>query len=180
MNEKKSKTRIMILFFALLMILALAVAVIVTAKPADTELSASVLIPVSAQKQIAVLKSDSRWAGILTVSDHKGEGVLENGTRAVRGMIGRTGERTYFELFNREDPEGAEPILSLWVSLNGDSMVPIIGEDDAWYFDILLDARDVEAFTLRLSDGRLSQRYFYDSGMETCWIEFQIKPEKRA
>lgn len=180
MDGQKSKVRFLVLFTAFLLILALAAAVYFTGRRETADDVPAPLLPIAEAKDSGVLKAGSRWTGLLTVTEHRGEGVLEDGTRAIRGVIGQTAEGTYFELFHREDPDSAEPILSLWVTLEGDEMRPIISEDDAWYFDILLDARDVEPFTLRPEAGEISQHYFYDSGTETCWIDFHIKPEKKS
>ena len=55
-----------------------------------------------------------------------------------------------------------------------------VGEEDAVYFYIWLDSRDVEPFTLKLENGGLSQCYYYDDGNETCRIEFHVKQEKNT
>ncbi len=180
MNGMTGQARIFTLILALLLTAALLIAVFLTRRQAQNAQTASPLVPIAGQMGTDTLESGSRWTGFLTVTEHRGEGVLENGTRAIRGLIGKTDAGTYFELFNRQDPDSAEPILSLWVELDGAEMRPIIGEADAWYFDILLDDRDMEPFTLHLEEDGLSQHYFYDSGAETCWIDFHIKAEKKS
>lgn len=122
----------------------------------------------------------SRWVGLLTISEHAGCGLLEDGTREIRGVIGRDEKGTFFELYNREDPDTARPLLTLGVRLDYHTMIPVIGEEDAVYFYIWLDSRDVEPFTLKLENGGLSQCYYYDDGNETCRIEFHVKQEKNT
>lgn len=126
------------------------------------------------------LAYDSRWVGLLTISGHKGEGQLENGTREIRGYLGRDAIGPFFELYNREDDDTARPLLTMSVRVDYKTLRPVIGYHDAIYFYVWLDERDVKALTMTLEDGGLSNRYFYDDGSESCWIEFHVKGEKNS
>lgn len=126
------------------------------------------------------LAYDSRWVGLLTISGHKGEGQLENGTREIRGYLGRDAIGPFFELYNREDDDTARPLLTMSVRVDYKTLRPVIGDHDAVFFYIWLDERDVEALTLTLEDGGFSKRYYYDDGKESCWIEFHVKGEKNS
>lgn len=174
MGRQKGRMAVLLLF-ALLCLLLLAALWMSARRGPENADSAPRLSPLDTGRD--VLRCPSRWRGLLTIRNHRGEGTLSDGMRSVTGVIGRTEDGTYFELFDKEGAADGEPLLSLWVELEGDTLHPLIGEEDAWYFDIWLDQRDVEPFTLRLEDGTLGLDYFYDDGRETCRIEFRIKPE---
>lgn len=126
------------------------------------------------------LAYDTRWAGYLMISEHEGEGQLEDGMREIRGYLGRDAKGPFFELYNREDDDTARPILTMSVRVDYKTLRPVIGYEDAVYFYIWLDERDVEPLTMTLTDGALSNRYCYDDGKESCWIEFSVKQEKNS
>ncbi len=174
MNRQKGRTAVLLLS-ALLCLLLLAALWLSARRAPDAGESAPRLSPLR-PAQGDVLRCPSRWQGLLTIREHRGEGTLSDGMRSVTGTIGRIDGRSYFELFDEAGAAENEPLLSLWVELEGDTLRPLIGEEDAWYFGIWLDERDVEPFTLRLEDGTLGLDYFYDDGRETCRIEFRIRP----
>lgn len=121
---------------------------------------------------------DSFWHGELEISNHKGTGTLENKRFEVWGVIGETasGEQ-YFELYDvPEFSADDEPILSMWVQLDGDRLVPVIGDEDAWLLDMWLLPSDKKAFTLYLNDDTLSCKYHYVLEKESCDVYFLISP----
>ena len=125
-----------------------------------------------------VLMPGSRWRGILRITNHKGKGYLKNGTYAVHGLIDRNEEGSFFELYEEEDPDGLSPLLSMYVTLDYNTLIPRIGTEDARFFYIWLDERDVPGLTMKLTNGSLTSSYFYNDGSESCQIDFSIKQEK--
>lgn len=125
-----------------------------------------------------VLMPGSRWRGVLRISNHKGKGFLKNGTYAVYGLIDRNDEGSYFELYEEDDPDGFSPLLTMYVTLDYNTLIPRIGTENARYFYIWLDERDVSSLTMKLSNSTLTSSYFYDDGAESCQIDFSIKQEK--
>jgi len=125
-----------------------------------------------------MLMPGSRWRGVLRISNHKGKGFLKNGTYAVHGLIDRNEEGYFFELYEEEDPDGLSPLLTMYVSLDYNTIIPKIGTENARYFYIWLDERDVKSLTMKLTNGSLTSSYFYDDGAESCQIDFSIKQEK--
>jgi len=125
-----------------------------------------------------VLMPGSRWRGVLRISNHKGKGFLKNGTYAVHGLIDRSEEGYFFELYEEEDSNGLSPLLTMYVTLDYNTIIPKIGTEDARYFYIWLDERDVSSLTMKLTNGSLTNSYFYDDGSESCQIDFNIKQEK--
>ena len=179
MQRKESRLRRWVLAVSTALIIVLFVLVIYTASLRAEKVSLT-LDTVSSLHENDRLRVGSRWVGVLEISEHEGEGLLADGMRLIRGYIGQDEKGCFFELFNLDDPDTALPLLTMGVRLEGDTMVPEIGEEDAAYFYIWLDGRDVERCTLRLENGTLSQRFFYNDGYETCWIEFHIKEEKNT
>lgn len=180
MEQKKTRAQKLTLAVSIALIVFLSILLLFLNLKYPHVPASSSLTPVSSMHANDTLAPHSRWVGILSITDHRGQGKLENGMRLIRGTIGQDEKGCFFELYNREDPDSARPLLTLGVRLEGDTMVPEIGEEDAAYFYIWLDERDVEAFTLRLENGTLAQRYFYNDGFESCWIEFHIKQEKNT
>ena len=134
--------------------------------------AATAEIPASGELQLG-----SKWYGELVISEHSGSGTLEDGTREVWGVIDDTADGdVYFELYGSPEMDDT-PILSFWVELYSDHLSPVIGEEDAWLFNVWLDERDVAAFTLYPSDGALSAEYFYNDGSEQCTVSFSLRPE---
>ena len=128
----------------------------------------------------SALSVGSYWYGSIEVKNHAGQGVLENGSYEVWGILDTAGDDLFFELYdNPEFAEDSTPYLSYWARLEGDSIVPVIGEDDAWLFEIYLTEDDTDALTFTLRDGVLTAEYFYyDSfGPEACDISFVLVPD---
>ena len=145
-----------------------------------TDADTPLLLPEEFERASDALPLDSYWHGSLTISEHRGTGILENGTMEIWGYLGSVrGSGYYFELYDAEDIdlEDTTAILSFWTEIDGDRLVPVIGEEDAWLFDIWLDDRDVDAFTLRYEDGSLHTDYRYEAGSESCLVSFSVSPE---
>ena len=116
----------------------------------------------------------------IEVGNHAGQGELENGSYEVWGVLDTAGDQLYFELYdNPEFAEDSTPYLSYWAELDGDSIVPVIGDKDAWLFDIYLTEDDKDALTFTLNDGVLSAEYFYydAAGPEACDISIVLTPD---
>ena len=129
------------------------------------------------------LQIGSRWHGTMELSGHSGKGDLENGIAEVWGYLDTSGDRTYFEIYDFDidlAPEGTElvPILSYWAEIDGNRIVPVIGEEDAWILNIYLDASDADELTFVYENGTLSASYFYyDGGVpEACDVAFRLTP----
>lgn len=122
------------------------------------------------------LEPDTDWYGDLQIRNHKGAGSLQNGSSEVWASIGTSPDGLYyFEIYDTEDvDEDTTPLLSMWIDLYDDRIVPRIGDKDAWFFDIWLDARDTAPLTLMLEDGRLGFSYPYNDGSESCDIRVSL------
>ena len=122
---------------------------------------------------------NSRWTGVLEISGHKGEGTLKDGTMDVWGLIRESDSgRQYFELFAAGDrEEESRPILSMWVQIDGARLVPVIGEKDAWLFDIWLENADEAALSMSYKSGRLRCSYRYAVEEESCTVSFRLTPD---
>ena len=120
-----------------------------------------------------------RWTGVLEISKHKGSGVLRDGKLDVWGQLGEAEDgRQYFELFALGDRvEDGRPILSMWVRTEGERIVPVIGEEDAWFFDVWLESADEEALSMDFGSGELRCRYRYIAENESCTVSFRLTPE---
>ena len=143
--------------------------------------SAAADIPAAADMSPAAadtarIPPESTWYGVLEIHSHSGKGSLSEGGRNVWGIIGSAEEgQTFFELYDVADYDLDDlPILSMWIRLEGDHFVPLIGEEDAWIFDRWLDPGDVDDFTLYLEDESLSASYRYVYGKEKCTIQFTV------
>ena len=130
-----------------------------------------------AETERQLLVPDSRWRGLLTISEHAGYGSLSDGSFPVTGILGKVESRCFLEL-RREDDDSL--ILSFWCELDDDTIHPIIGDHDARFFDIWLSGKDSQALTLTLREGQIDLRFFYDDGIESCQIDFSIKPENNT
>lgn len=179
-EKKHDLRRLLALLASLLLLLLLLGLVFFSSRHRESDSTPVRLTPREAGAESLTLALGSYWKGWLRISGHKGEGCLENGYYPIRGRLDETDEGPAFELYDWEDRDGESPILSLYVTLDGSTMLPRIGRHDARFYDIWLDSRDVELFTLTLKDGVLSQSYFYNSGYETCRIEFQLEQEKNT
>lgn len=138
------------------------------------------LVLVTEAPQVDVLMPGDHFTGLLRIRDHKGKGFLKNESFAVHGLIDRAEGRTFLELYDQDDPEGTSPLLSMWVRLDYDTVIPVIGEHDARFFYVWLDERDVDTFTMKLVNGRLSASFLYNDGSESCVIDFTIKQENNT
>ena len=131
----------------------------------------------------AALQSGDTWLGQITISNHAGQGSIQNGSYDVWGVIGTASGRTYFELYDAEDAgdSSASPILSFWAELEGNRIVPDIDadEEDGWLMNIWLDDADESELIFTLEDGVLSASYFYYDAdtREACDVAFTLTRE---
>ena len=181
MTRKKKLLRIVLLLIVLFLILSLA-ALLAWLSPHSTQTTdEGVKLEIGEnRRQPDVLMPGARFTGLLEIRDHTGEGSLKEGVYPVWGRIDKGDQGSYFELFHEGEDEEDLPILSLWVRLDYDTIRPRIGVHDSWYFDVWLDERDTEAFTMTMENGSLSNTYRYDDGTEQAVIEFHIKQEKKT
>ncbi len=124
--------------------------------------------------------TDSKWYGVLEISNHAGKGSLRNGRREVWGILGTAGDsRQYFELYDVKDYTAADiPVLSLWVRQEGDTYVPLIGTENAWFFDLWLTEDDSDSLALYTANDSIVGSYHYVLGKERCDIHFSVTPER--
>ena len=132
----------------------------------------------------AALQPGDTWTGTLTISNHAGQGELENGAYEVWAVLGAVNSgRTYFEIYDAEDAGSSEasPILSFWAVVDGDRIVPDVDPEtqDAWLVNIYLTDADETDLVFTLADGALSASYFYYDGAnrEACDMLFTLTPE---
>lgn len=180
-TEKKERSRRKAVLFASLFLLLLLIILVFCISRRSSNAPAEIqLLPAETAPGVQTLSVGTCWKGWLRVSNHKGEGCLADGLYPIRGRLDETEDGAAFELYEEEDRDGESPILSLYVTLDGNTIQPRIGRHDARFFDIWLDSRDVKAFTLTLENGILSQSYSYNSGQEQCRIEFRLEEEKNT
>lgn len=142
----------------------------VTARP-------SMALPDSGGVIAETIELETIWYGTIEISKHNGAGYLENGVHEIWGSIGETEEGLiYFEMFESLDADIAT--LSMWIDLYDDYFVPVIGDEDAWYYYIYLDENDVEPLTVHLENGALSNTYQYEDEEEgeSFTVSFTIYP----
>ena len=134
--------------------------------------------------QKSPLQVGSLWRGTIDLSGHSGKGDLENGVYEVWGTIDEAGDRIFFEIYDYESDEAMDvngdlsPILSFWAEIDGNRIVPVIGDEDAWLINIYLDKSDTEELTFVFADGELTASYFYYDGdaSEACDLAFALHP----
>ena len=176
-SEKKGRV---IRLFALGLILLLLAALVFLALRERTDAPDDGLriTELSDPEDMLPLRSGSIWSGLLSVSDHRGKGILEDGIRPIRGELVKSDLGTCLELYDDAADDSEPPILSLWVRLQGNTLYPLISGQNARFFQILLEETDKDAFTMRMESGTLGTEYFYDDGSESCLIRFRIRQEK--
>ena len=122
----------------------------------------------------------STWHGTLTVSGHAGGNYTEEGTYEIWAILDsmEEGGDVFFEIYEDEDmdPE-SEPLLSMWAEVRGSSVVPVIGEEDAWFLDLWLTPEDQEAMTFVLENGSLVNDYEYDDGYESFHSRIELEKQ---
>ena len=183
MSSKKNSLQLILRLSILLLILLLLVFVVFsylhrvrTAAAGRQDTEGAVLVTQAPEPE--VLMPGSRWRGVLRITNHKGKGYLKNGTFPVHGLIDRNEEGFYFELYGDDDPDGLSPLLTMYVTIDYNTLIPRIGTKDARFYYIWLDERDVSSLTMKLTNGSLTSSFFYDDGTENCQIDFSIKQEK--
>ena len=87
--------------------------------------------------------------GTVSIENHAGQGGVENGIYEVWALLGQSGERLYFEIYDAEDAYDSEasPVMSFWALVDGDRIVPDIDPNeptDAWLLNIQLDEQAEE------------------------------------
>ena len=124
----------------------------------------------------------STWYGTLEIRGHAGAGALKDGTQEIWGILDESQDgRVYFELYDVPDyDEDDVPVLSFWATRYEDHIEPLIGNQDAWFFDRWLTKSDVKLLTLYCQDGEIHCSYPYKNGKETCVIEFSLQPDSGA
>ena len=184
MSSKKNTLQLILrLSILLLILLLLGIAVFaylhrVKAAAAAGRQNTESTVLVTIAPEPDVLMPGSRWRGVLRITNHKGKGYLKNGTYPVYGLIDRNEEGFYFELYGDDDPDGLSPLLTMYVTIDYNTLIPRIGTEDARFYYIWLDERDVSSLTMKLTNGSLTSSYFYNDGTESCQIDFRIKQEK--
>lgn len=132
----------------------------------------------------AALVPGSGWVGTVSIENHAGQGGVENGIYEVWALLGQSGERLYFEIYDAEDAYDSEasPVMSFWALVDGDRIVPDIDPNeptDAWLLNIQLDEQAEEELVFTLENGALTASYFYYDGAkrEACDMSFLLYPE---
>lgn len=75
----------------------------------------------------------------------------------------------YFEIYAEEDHNSDSVLVSMWVMMFDNQMVPHIGEEDAWIYDMYLDIEDTSALTVNIENDTIVMDYMYrevDEGVE--------------
>ena len=131
----------------------------------------------------AALQPGDTWRGQITISNHAGQGTIQNGTVEVWGVIGTASGQDYFELYHAEDAgsTSASPILSFWAEIGEKRIVPVIdpAAQDGWLMNIYLDDAAESELIFTLEDGVLSASYFYYDAdtREACDVAFALTRE---
>ncbi len=125
----------------------------------------------------AQLEIGSYWSGTMTFDSDNNQSEYETGTRPVIGLLDTdSAGNAFFELYETTDTE--HPVLSMYVDVQGDHFVPVIGEDDAWLFNAYLDESDVDAFTLYFTNNSLKlENYRYVVEGSSYQVSFQVSPD---
>ena len=123
------------------------------------------------------LEIGSYWSGTMTFDSDNNQSEYETGTRPVIGLLDTdSAGNAFFELYETTDTE--HPVLSMYVDVQGDHFVPVIGEDDAWLFNAYLDESDVDAFTLYFTNNSLKlENYRYVVEGSSYQVSFQVSPD---
>ena len=120
------------------------------------------------------LEVGSLWSGTLSISNHSGEGTLADGVRPVYGFLCKdSAGGNFFEVYETSTRSGT-PIISYWVNIDGNSLVPVIGELDGWIFDYWLTANDASVLQMTLENNTLNLIYLYNWQEETCSMNLSL------
>lgn len=132
----------------------------------------------------AALVPGSAWVGTVSIENHAGQGNFQNGVFEVWAILGESGGRTYFEIYDAEDAydNEASPAMSFWAVVDGDRIVPDIDPDapeDAWLLSIYLDESAEDELVFTLENGALSASYlYYDADSREAFdLNFTLYPE---
>ena len=120
------------------------------------------------------------WEGTIDIAGHSGKGDLEDGSYGVWALLDTDSSgKLFFEIYDIDDEDASESaILSFWAVIDGNRIVPVIGDQDAWLINIYLDESDADELTFVLEDSTLTASYFYyDSDeSEACDVSFNLYP----
>ncbi len=127
---------------------------------------------------VTALTAGSHWRGHIDLNNYAGEDALSLYSLPVTGYIGVDDGKPFFEIYDGERGESdTSTILSMYVDLYDDHLVPVIGADDAWVFEITLDQTAVGPLTIYLRDGYLTFDYAYRSDTESCDLHVVLYPD---
>lgn len=100
-------------------------------------------------EQRGLLQVGSRWKGTVTLEEHKGNGVMPEGTFNIVAQMKEVKGKIYFEAYYESDQNG-RPILSFPLTLHPRYILPEIEDDseDAWIYDVPLTSKDTYTFTM--------------------------------
>ena len=84
-------------------------------------------------------------------------------------MVETVDDRPFFEIYDTEACDN-NPILSMWILEDSYTILPDIGEEDAWLLDYYLTPDDTYDFTIDLEEGALAFEVDYELDGE--WYEF--------
>ena len=120
--------------------------------------------------------ANSTWYGSLEIRNHSGKGSLRNGEREIWAVISIAEDgRRFFDIYDTAYYNAnVTPVLSMWVEISGDTVIPIIGEEDAWIFERYLTSGDTDALTLHCENQRIFGAYHYSFEKERCDIQFVL------
>ena len=123
------------------------------------------------------------WEGWLNCSSCVGEGLTE-GYQAVYASIDKddTG-RWYFEVYQYDYVDGDMPLISMWLEdfdmTTATTLMPDIGEDDAWVLDTCLLESEADEFRQTIADdGSLTIEYSYirHDFSASCLVTVFLRP----
>jgi len=123
----------------------------------------------------------STWYGTISITNAFGE--YSNVETDIWAFIDESDGQTYFEVYETPNPgDEDDAILSMWIEVFGGTIMPEIGDDDAWIFDQYLDSSDEWDFTTTLFEGALNIYYYYESedGESGADLEFVLYMEDAA
>lgn len=125
----------------------------------------------------------SEWYGSMTISNYKPltddlnvRLNVKNGVSDIYAVVDTDSNgNAYFEVY--PDASYQKTLYSVYIDLYDDHIVPIIGEDDAWFFRQYLTADQVDDYTMYLKDGVLELNRHFESDNETFDVQFYLRED---
>lgn len=128
--------------------------------PVPTEAPAT-HAPVS---QAVDLQPGTWWYGTMYLYNYVGSDAPAAESQEVWGYLGQDNDgRWFFEVYeNKEHGADVPSYLSFYVEVYEDRLVPVIGNRDAWVFDLYLTAQDESRLSILLNDEAMEDSWYLE------------------